>query len=789
MVLTSFRTGLKDFFLQPTRELKHITRNPSRVGVGVLKGTLSLLSNSTSGIFGFFSNLGATVGHTATMLTLDEHYRQLHAEQKAAQQRHYDRWKKKGFGHVTLMVSRPVHDVVFGVISASTGIFTEPYRGAKKDGLKGFTKGTAIGVIGIVVKPFVGVSDAFSHVMESVHDIAKSANLLEGKVKPAERYRLPYVFGSRRMLLPFNQVDARSAQLLLAYPLDKKTKKGDEVIVASEDLHMGNGIDHYIVVTTMRIILFRLKVVDGQGFFTVNVLWQVRLFEKGARIRSSLGNRGHNVSILYVSRYSSRKQVGGISNDLSSGLDGQDISRQQGEYVFAEESFPGSTNPVPKSFYPLGATTAAFRLRNAWPFTVGEDEGDEAMRFAVEGDFKQREQLSRIHNAICCMTGDIDSTLYEGRRKDREGVTTFGPLIFEHQQEQELPKDRARDDLNFLYRSLEQTRWKHDSQPCPGNLFSEPSWLLKSRARGLAASATSSFMISQETIDEERTSDSVSAASRSTGDIMGVDYSESRLKDMTEDRSFHDKQDSFENECQSIDSSCATPSVIVNSSDADQKVPMSSGDDGLLADDEREEQDKDEDSMSTGMSNADETRNQSTQVPADLSATAPSKDDVQDKQSEAESSIDGRLRRVEAMLECLVDSPTSNVSLASTLRTPSHISQYDHDYYSETSSVNTTTLLHHESSHVGQEVEADDAYDVEALKKEIEDLKKQLAAKDSNPQPQVDRLSVDIPPLLEEEEEEEEVGEEEEDGESCSQLNNSQKKGIRARIKKVFRRK
>ena len=154
MVLTSFRTGLKDFFLQPTRELKHITRNPSRVGVGVLKGTLSLLSNSTSGIFGFFSNLGATVGHTATMLTLDEHYRQLHAEQKAAQQRHYDRWKKKGFGHVTLMVSRPVHDVVFGVISASTGIFTEPYRGAKKDGLKGFTKGTAIGVIGIVVKPF-----------------------------------------------------------------------------------------------------------------------------------------------------------------------------------------------------------------------------------------------------------------------------------------------------------------------------------------------------------------------------------------------------------------------------------------------------------------------------------------------------------------------------------------------------------------------------------------------------------------------------------------------------------
>ena len=189
MVLTSFRTGLRDFFLQPSRELKHITKNPSRVGVGVLKGTLSLFSNSASGIFGFISNLGATVGHTATMLTLDEHFQRLHSEQKAAQQRHYDRWKKKGFGHVTLMVSRPAHDIVFGLGLGATGILTEPYRGAKKDGIARFTKGTAIGVIGVVVKPIVGLSDAFAHVMESIHDIAKSVNLLEANFKPIERYR------------------------------------------------------------------------------------------------------------------------------------------------------------------------------------------------------------------------------------------------------------------------------------------------------------------------------------------------------------------------------------------------------------------------------------------------------------------------------------------------------------------------------------------------------------------------------------------------------------------------
>ena len=63
------------------------------------------------------------------------------------------------------MISRPVHDIVFGVLSSSTGLLTEPYRGAKNNGLKGFAKGTAIGIIGLPVKTLVGVSDAFTHVM------------------------------------------------------------------------------------------------------------------------------------------------------------------------------------------------------------------------------------------------------------------------------------------------------------------------------------------------------------------------------------------------------------------------------------------------------------------------------------------------------------------------------------------------------------------------------------------------------------------------------------------------
>ncbi len=478
MVLTSFRSGLRDFFLQPSRELKHITRNPSRVGVGVLKGTLSLLSNSASGIFGFASNVASTVGNTATLLTLDEHYQRLHSEQKVAQQRHYDRWKKKGFGHITLMVSRPVHDIVLGVVSASTGLLIEPYRGAKKDGVPGVIKGTAIGVIGVVVKPIVGLSDAFAHIMESIDDIAKSMNLLELKFNPIERYRLPYVFGFKRMLLPFSEVDSRSAQLLLAHPLEKKAKISEETIVASEALHLGNGMERYVVISTMRIALFRLRVIDGQGFLTTTLEWQV-WFGKDIRITCSVGSRGHNGYFLCISRCSRSE----VSEKLQ-------MKNEQDEYQsdisFAEDESEHFPFPdTPKSFQPL-------KLSNLWP--IAASEGYNLTRYTVEGEFKHRRQLSRIHNAICCIFGDFDSIIYERNHIDgTEGITSFGPLNFE--RETKTPLQKTSGDLAML----ESTMWKCNGQipPCGfSDSFNHglprcPSWLVESRARNMFAETLS----------------------------------------------------------------------------------------------------------------------------------------------------------------------------------------------------------------------------------------------------------------------------------------------------------
>jgi len=504
MVLSSFATGLRDFFLQPSQELKNIRTNPSRFGVGILKGTLSLFSNSASGVFGFASHLGATFGHTAAVLTLDEHFRSLHAEQKAAQQRQYDRWKKKGFGHVSLMVTRPVHDIVFGVLSAGTGLLTEPYRGAKRNGPIGFAQGSIVGVIGVVVKPIVGLSDAFTHLFESFHDIAKSVNLLETKFKAVERHRFPYVFGVKRILLPFNQVDSRSAQLLLSHPVSKKARKGDETIVVSESLQMGHGREQFIIVTTKRVALFKVKPIDSQGFVTATLVWQVR-FEKGVRISSTLGSRGHNSFIICVTRKDENVwEDANKEDDVMSSCQKKDR---------VDGSVNSSGNKVEKSFnsfYDEGRaisssdiTKNAVKVR-AWPFGPSDGFG-RVTRFIAEGDFYQRTQLSRIHNAICCMSGDFDSIDNEGVTGvgKVEGITTFGSLVFDRRKESAEPTSlTAQKDFEALYSCLEQTSWICDKEiHHDGVGFSEtiktayyeggPSWLTDAKARGMSASFTS----------------------------------------------------------------------------------------------------------------------------------------------------------------------------------------------------------------------------------------------------------------------------------------------------------
>ncbi len=61
MVVNSLLKGARDFVVIPLQEFLRSPKDPSRLGIGVAKGTLSLFSHFFSGIFGFVSNVSACV--------------------------------------------------------------------------------------------------------------------------------------------------------------------------------------------------------------------------------------------------------------------------------------------------------------------------------------------------------------------------------------------------------------------------------------------------------------------------------------------------------------------------------------------------------------------------------------------------------------------------------------------------------------------------------------------------------------------------------------------------------
>jgi hypothetical protein len=65
-----------------------------------------------------------------------------------------------------------------GIFDGVTGLVTQPVKGAKEEGAKGFLKGFGKGIIGIATKPVAGVIDMASKTTEG---ITSHAAALRGK--------------------------------------------------------------------------------------------------------------------------------------------------------------------------------------------------------------------------------------------------------------------------------------------------------------------------------------------------------------------------------------------------------------------------------------------------------------------------------------------------------------------------------------------------------------------------------------------------------------------------------
>lgn len=187
-LLSSLGTGVRDFFYEPALG---IVKSPTALGVGVVKGTLSLVSHTTSGVFSFASKLSSQVGTGVATLSMDDDFKKRHAKMKRAG----DQIKftnKRDFLYVTV---RPFTDIIVGVMEGAGGLIIEPYKGLRKKGLKGFGQGLLVGILGVPAKPIVGLADAFTHASMAFRDVASGINLMEKRMDSVKRRRLPYCFG------------------------------------------------------------------------------------------------------------------------------------------------------------------------------------------------------------------------------------------------------------------------------------------------------------------------------------------------------------------------------------------------------------------------------------------------------------------------------------------------------------------------------------------------------------------------------------------------------------------
>lgn len=401
------------------------------------------------------------MGSGVATLSLDKYFKRWHAQQVADHIRHRNgHFQDKKFSIVASAVTQPFQDILIGVLFGASGLIFEPFYGARTKGAKGFAKGVGIGTIGLVTKPIVGLFDAFAHVADSINDAAKSINFFDKKFKPVQMRRFPYTFGCNNILLPFNRVHARTFSLLHLFPIDddfgKPNKDNEnEVLIDSELLLLYPGEATFVTVTTKRIVLFE---VQTNGRVPPKRVWQID-FDNDVKITSNLENFRHSGFVLQIHRHHVDNQ-----RDTSNNLYQTEVYNHN-EVEIIDHLSPNKTKDfrmlklinerkVKKIYEQAGA------LLPHSAFTAKNDNNRNPVYAEVLGEFVHSKELTRIHNAICCLTRQFDSIIrWNMDVNEHEGCTSFG---INHFVEEDF-SIRADEENTDLYSHLEEVPWVHFS--------------------------------------------------------------------------------------------------------------------------------------------------------------------------------------------------------------------------------------------------------------------------------------------------------------------------------------
>lgn len=202
-LVNSLGTGVYDLVHEPA---EGATQSPAQFGIGIAKGTGSLLKNSLGGVLATAEKLVGNVSKLGEKLSMDKEYQQ-----------ERERMKLKKAHHVGTGLSYGFKELGTGLFQGVTGLVTQPVKGAKSKGLKGFATGLGKGLVGVVVKPTVGVVDLVTRTTEGIRNTGSDH-------KQVPRVRDPRFIGSDLLITNYDATKAEG-QLLLRTLSDGKYNK------------------------------------------------------------------------------------------------------------------------------------------------------------------------------------------------------------------------------------------------------------------------------------------------------------------------------------------------------------------------------------------------------------------------------------------------------------------------------------------------------------------------------------------------------------------------------------
>lgn len=194
-LVANLGSGVYDLFYEPIDGL--MDENGSFLN-GLSKGGISLASRTIGGTSAFTSQITGGLGKGVSLLTLDSQFQRNRA---------YRRFNKTSSMSEGIYVG--TQELGKNIVEGVTGIVVSPYRGWETGGGVGFGMGIAKGILGVALKPAVGVFDLASRATEGLRNTAFSGDpdLLDDRFGTF-RKRIPRAFGRNGQIALY---DAKAA--------------------------------------------------------------------------------------------------------------------------------------------------------------------------------------------------------------------------------------------------------------------------------------------------------------------------------------------------------------------------------------------------------------------------------------------------------------------------------------------------------------------------------------------------------------------------------------------------